>query len=509
MSGQPYRYSTDIENFRNDYMKSLELRASLDDANLQANKVFKDTGNLPPVSTMKDNRTTAEVLMDTEKLKINIVGELKGVVPPQMAMEVSQRIQNSPLNADGSFFSWFAQNITELVVQLKKKYRLGIVGDDNDVENMVSFLSTAYTKTKEMGQTTKSAFDRPLSSSNGISENDLSALKNLYDSIQYKLQSKATPTNLINLNLIDQIRQQFDGMSNLLSTNRFNRLRDIFLDRSPNMISQLQINYDGYQDFNDYIEKLPSVATLSTLLQQLDRSTENANSSLSDQILINLSGILPTIMETGRVWRLTESILQAGIAGPIVRPAGTGVSTCVKRRGRPKGKGLVKHITERIDHTKGIKQGHIHVPFGKYILNKNKLDSDLVNIKHQKGHFIQGYPTTKVSKKLGNVLRTIIGGGVPKFEELDGLSSDEKEYLHKVASKAGIMDKLSIPAPSKDKMEQDIHQFEVMKGEILSGNDSPELVKKFKLVLVKLSRNGTIPKREACELLEDLIHLGY
>jgi hypothetical protein len=187
------------------------------------------------------------------------------------------------------------------------------------------------------------------------------------------------------------------------------------------------------------------------------------------------------------------------------RPAGSGV----KRRGRPKGSGLVKPLSERIDHTKGIKQGNIHVPFGKYILNKNKLDSDLVYFKHTKGYGVKGFPMSKVSSKLGSVLRTIIGGGVPKFEELNGLSEDEKEYLHKVASKAGIMDKLSIPTPSKDKLEQDIHQFEVMKGEILSGNDSPELIKKFKLLLLRLSKSGQIPKREAMEFMEDLIQLGF
>jgi hypothetical protein len=180
-----------------------------------------------------------------------------------------------------------------------------------------------------------------------------------------------------------------------------------------------------------------------------------------------------------------------------------------KRRGRPKGSGLVKPISERIDHTKGIKQGHIHVPFGKYILNKNKLDSDLVYFKHAKGYGVKGFPMAKVSNKLGSVLRTIIGGGVPKFEDLQGLTNEEKEYLHKVANKAGIMDKISIPTPSKDKLEQDIHQFEVMKGELLAGNDSPELIKKFKLILLRLSKNGTIPKREASELMEELLQLGF
>jgi hypothetical protein len=48
-----------------------------------------------------------------------------------------------------------------------------------------------------------------------------------------------------------------------------------------------------------------------------------------------------------------------------------------------------------------------------------------------------------------------------------------------------------------------------MKGEILSGNDSKELVKKFKLMILKLSRNGMLPKNESNELLETLVNLGY
>jgi hypothetical protein len=190
-------------------------------------------------------------------------------------------------------------------------------------------------------------------------------------------------------------------------------------------------------------------------------------------------------------------------AGPNVTGLG------LKRRGRPKGSGLVKPIHERIDHTKGIKQGSTHLPFGKYILNKNKLDNDIFYFKHSKGTGIKGYPASKISKNLSRVIKTIVGGGVPAFEELNNLSHEEKEYLHKVSNKAGIMDKISIPTPSKDQLEKDIHQFEVMKGEILAGNDSTDTIKKFKLILLKLSRNGTIPKREANEIMEDLISLGY
>ena len=213
MSGQPYKYAKDVENFRNDYMQTLGLRANLDNMNLQANKNYKETGALPPQSSMKDNRTTAEILADVEKLKTLIVSEFKGIATPNMAMMVIQRVQNSPLNGDGSFMSWFAQNAGELAQQLKKKYKYGIVGDANDAEQMYLFLQSTYAKTKDMSATVKSAFDRPISNTAGITAGDLDALRLKYDEIQYKLQSSQTSFNtpgaVSMARLVQEIKNKF------------------------------------------------------------------------------------------------------------------------------------------------------------------------------------------------------------------------------------------------------------------------------------------------------------
>jgi len=749
MSGQPYKYASDVEDFRRDYMAALGMRANLDDANLQANKQFKDTGSLPPQSTIKDTRTTPEILADTEKLKLNLIAELKPVCSTGMAQLVVQRIQQSPFNADGSLLVWFAQNAPELVTQLKKKYKFGIVGDDNDVEQMVAFIVYAFSATKELSGTVKSAFNRPTSSfRDTIDVGDLDKIKREFDEIIYRLLSKIqnvpaeerVATRGMNATILETANQ-FKNLEKLLKSPELAQMKSIFINahteqQQHNFTDTLKDLSEGYKEYNDFVETLPPLGQLKLLLSQLDKSIVNANPSLSLQIVSNIKSLLPTNERINKLETFIANVLTTGIpsrrpkadpyatlnvtpvdkrtseiAGKIATlqkelidlenrketeelsdeelrsivtkkrklkelerlysktPEGklpqvfTGIETeeptkvsgadryerykeerlkktnipldnpyfepyisdadaaarqrkiderkdaiarrdreseqsreiiaeansnlkelnktkqelikeytfnvneikrestnareendnlrilkesfderidainnaierqqhrkdavirrqkethpypqgegLKKRRGRPKGSGVVKPLAERIDHTKGIKQGHTHVPFGKYILNKNKLDSDQVYFKHTKGYGVKGFPMTKVSNKLGHVLRTIIGGGVPKFEELNGLSEQEKEYLHKVANKAGIMDKLSIPAPSKDKLEQDIHQFEVMKGELLSGNDSPEMIKKFKLLLLRLSKNGTLPKREATELMEELIQLGY
>jgi hypothetical protein len=640
MSGQPYRYAKDVENFRNEYMESLGLRANIDNMNLQVNKNYKETGALPPQSSMKDMRTTSEILADTEKLKLSIISDFKDVATPNMMQIVLQKVQTSPLNGDGSFLIWMAQNSPELVSQLKKKYKFGIEGNANDAEQMYLFMQTIFSQTKDINSTVKTAFDRP-TGSDKISVGEFPSLKKAYDDISLRLVSSPEVNNIK-----IKIKNQFNAIDNFIlpippnNVSRYDAIKSIFNSVSQNasQIQQTAINNSGYKSLIEYTDKLPPPTQIRTILQQIQKSEGNSDNELTLKLLGNLSSLLPQINDTNEMIRVSDQIITSNgrsvtlpqpnlrpvvpptqppinaISPPttqqtlIMRSLGNKISNMVdnylstyspsgnnvtddhafgnaflrdlntietemdnlypnwkqtinydpqlvataitnltnqfdlaysinqqlsgqqirdeikrirgvntdqmigagiKRVGRPKGSGIVKPLHERIDNTKGVKQGHTHVPFGKYIINKNRLDEDILSFKHNKGYGVKGYPAKKISRNLSNVLKVIVGGGVPKFDDLASLSENEKSYLHTVSKKAGITDKISVPTPSKDSMEQDIHQFEVMKGEILAGNDSSVLIKKFKLLLLKLSKNGTLPKREATEIMEDLIQLGY
>jgi hypothetical protein len=179
-----------------------------------------------------------------------------------------------------------------------------------------------------------------------------------------------------------------------------------------------------------------------------------------------------------------------------------------KRRGRPKGSGIA--FKDNIDHAKGIQPVKKYYPFGKYFVNSHKLNhGNVLSIRSKSGTNVREYPSRTVSPHMASIVKTIIGGGVPSYNDMEKLTEDEKDYLYKVSKRAEFADKISIPTPSKDKLEKDIHEFEVCKGEIMAGNDSKELIKKFKLLIIKLSKNGTIPKREASEVMTELLELGY
>jgi hypothetical protein len=65
-----------------------------------------------------------------------------------------------------------------------------------------------------------------------------------------------------------------------------------------------------------------------------------------------------------------------------------------------------------------------------------------------------------------------------------------------------------IPSPDKDAETKDMEDFEKMRGQILAGNDNKDLLKKFKLTLLKFAKDGRIPRREVNEILIEMASLG-
>jgi len=206
------------------------------------------------------------------------------------------------------------------------------------------------------------------------------------------------------------------------------------------------------------------------------------------------------------------------VATPVLAPEKVGKGASGRGVGRPATRNYEgstrpsrsDRITyEDVDWNKGIQVVPRFIPFGRYIINKKRLDEDVVSLKTRSGGYLTKFRSQKVSKNLGKVFRVILGGGIPKYEDINELDDEEKEYLHKVAKASDIIDRLNIPSPNKKEQEQEINQFEIMKGQIMSGNDNADLIKKFKLLLIKLSKKDLIPSREAKDILFELTTMGY
>ena len=63
--------------------------------------------------------------------------------------------------------------------------------------------------------------------------------------------------------------------------------------------------------------------------------------------------------------------------------------------------------------------------------------------------------------------------------------------------------------PNKTEEQKDINRFMILKGELSSGNDNSNLIKEFKILVMKLKNNGLLPKKQATDILCELATLGY
>lgn len=175
--------------------------------------------------------------------------------------------------------------------------------------------------------------------------------------------------------------------------------------------------------------------------------------------------------------------------------------------------GLVKHGGARrvqIDMSKGIQNtSPQYVPFGKFIINPNKLSRGICEVRTLGGGKLGKYPDKQLSSSLTKIMRRILEDRMPDEYDYNEMEMEDQNFLYDLSKDAKINDRLNIPTPKLCKDGEELNRFEILKGEIQAGNDNREMVKEFKQMLLRFSNDGRIKKNEAREILLDLTSLGY
>jgi hypothetical protein len=170
-----------------------------------------------------------------------------------------------------------------------------------------------------------------------------------------------------------------------------------------------------------------------------------------------------------------------------------------------KGRGLKKSKSSPT-LTEGMPQTERFAKFGRYMIDKQKLKDGQCVIRFTSGACIHKIPARRIGKEVQNVLTKISGGGLPTYDDINSLTQDDRRYLYNI-QKSAKMD-AQIPSPDKDAETKEMEEFEKMRGQILAGNDNRDLLKKFKMTLLKFGKDGRIPRREVNEVLLEMASLG-
>lgn len=175
-----------------------------------------------------------------------------------------------------------------------------------------------------------------------------------------------------------------------------------------------------------------------------------------------------------------------------------------KKQSKPK-----KCFIEKIDFTDGLPLDKSYIPFGKYVIHKHKLSGGILQVRTVKGGAIPKIPTLGISPALGKIIKKMVGGSLPTYDEMSSLNDDEKNTLYKVFKLSQVDKADMLPSPDKTKEEQEMNRFQILKGQIQAGNNSAELIREFKCMLMKFISGGKIPRGQGMDIVCELMALGY
>jgi hypothetical protein len=131
-----------------------------------------------------------------------------------------------------------------------------------------------------------------------------------------------------------------------------------------------------------------------------------------------------------------------------------------------------------------------YAKFGNLVILLNKLFyKNILSLKTKTGHTIDGFKNTKVSDTLVEIIMKMY-----RDENVDGLiknlSSNETNIFNSILFMAGLHKKFK--SKHNDTLGELKEKFKVCEGQIVSGNNNPEVLKELKEILLKLHHLNAI-----------------
>lgn len=147
---------------------------------------------------------------------------------------------------------------------------------------------------------------------------------------------------------------------------------------------------------------------------------------------------------------------------------------------------------------------------GRYMLHVPSLSKSMVNIKYPSMVSIPGIPQKFVSQDFIELLWKLVDEGVfekPLFNKLD---QEEQDYFKFLARKCTFDQTIGFgvgKSQTKEEME-DAKRFELLRGTVVAGNNSPEVLNELRRYILKFLNDKRIPKQQGHDLLYEMTCLG-
>jgi hypothetical protein len=138
---------------------------------------------------------------------------------------------------------------------------------------------------------------------------------------------------------------------------------------------------------------------------------------------------------------------------------------------------------------------------GTKIVHYPSLQKGQLRIRYPSGSQVPSCPVETISEEFAHFIEDLIRNHKINANLFQTLSDEDKTLFGKIAKVCKIDTLLGLPQTYKDVHNDEIKRFELLRGSIVAGNNSPEILSELKELTTKLMEMGIVSVRDGSKIL--------
>ena len=174
----------------------------------------------------------------------------------------------------------------------------------------------------------------------------------------------------------------------------------------------------------------------------------------------------------------------------------------------------IKALNDKLFNDKVVGSGYgvvNHDPYitiGKYLVHKQHLLGGKLQVRSPVNHNqVYGFKSQNITNNIKDILLKLHKKEPISFKDVEKLNEEENYQLYMIGKRLHVSELFDIPSTTKSNEDKLKDEFYLLRGSIMAGNNNPQLLRKFKIVLLKMKNNKLISLQEYNEILNILLEL--
>ena len=156
----------------------------------------------------------------------------------------------------------------------------------------------------------------------------------------------------------------------------------------------------------------------------------------------------------------------------------------------------------------GVVNHDPYITIGKYLVHKQHLLGGKLQVRSPVNHNqVYGFKSQNITNNIKDILLKLHKKEPISFKDVEKLNEEEKNQLYMIGKRLHVSELFDIPSTTKSNEDKLKDEFYLLRGSIMAGNNNPQLLRKFKIVLLKMKNNKLISLQEYNEILNIILEL--